>query len=253
MKTFKLNGYHKTCRDLLRLLASDSRLSSAELRILLFALTLEREPGDSVELGRLTTSKAIGSCSRTCERARQALVDYGYLVDSGKGSRGARVFRIASAGMLTTGQTTDGDFTAGAATDRSAGEMTGSAGEVHINGNKKHNSIAENAIKTSCSVKDSVALTADGFVIPEPVKQAWTTAYPGIDIIREIGKAFAWCVSNPSRAPKKDYGRFLNSWLSRIKPPEKPSVSYSYEASPADIALMRQFEREIEAGKAGNA
>lgn len=31
----------------------------------------------------------------------------------------------------------------------------------------------------------------------------------------EITKAEGWCVSNPHRAPKRDYRRFLHSWFSR--------------------------------------
>lgn len=31
----------------------------------------------------------------------------------------------------------------------------------------------------------------------------------------QIRKAGSWCKSNPKRAPKSDYPRFLNGWLSR--------------------------------------
>jgi hypothetical protein len=45
--------------------------------------------------------------------------------------------------------------------------------------------------------------------------QAWMAAYPGVDIEAEIKRAAAWCVSNPMTAPASQFGRYLNSWLSR--------------------------------------
>lgn len=45
--------------------------------------------------------------------------------------------------------------------------------------------------------------------------EAWGAAYPGVDIESEIRRAAAWCISNPATAPKSDFGRYLNSWLSR--------------------------------------
>ena len=44
---------------------------------------------------------------------------------------------------------------------------------------------------------------------------AWAEAYGGCDIQAELKKAAAWIVSNPSLAPKTQFGRFLNTWLSK--------------------------------------
>lgn len=38
-----------------------------------------------------------------------------------------------------------------------------------------------------------------------------------IDYGREVLAAEAWCTSNPTRAPRKDGRRFLNSWLARAR------------------------------------
>jgi hypothetical protein len=42
----------------------------------------------------------------------------------------------------------------------------------------------------------------------------WEAAYPAINVDGEIAKAAAWIVANPKNV-KKQWGRFLNSWLSR--------------------------------------
>ena len=72
-----------------------------------------------------------------------------------------------------------------------------------------------------------------GFIIPDAIRQAWATAYLGVDIDREVAKAFSWCKSNPRKSPKKNYGRFLNSWLGRAEqtgnanaPQDDDSIGY---------------------------
>ena len=96
--------------------------------------------------------------------------------------------------------------------------------------------------------KPKVVLTETGFAIPDAIRQSWATAYPGIDINRETAKALAWCQNNPRRAPKKDFGRFLNSWLGRAKPSRDLEIMLdpctNYELSAADEALIVEFERE---------
>lgn len=51
--------------------------------------------------------------------------------------------------------------------------------------------------------------------ITEAQMEAWEAAYPGVDIEAEIKRAAAWSISNPAGAPKSEFGRYLNSWLSR--------------------------------------
>lgn len=51
-------------------------------------------------------------------------------------------------------------------------------------------------------------------ITPEQVK-AWQAAYGSVDIGKELKRAAAWIASNPSKAPKREVSRFLNSWLAR--------------------------------------
>ena len=50
--------------------------------------------------------------------------------------------------------------------------------------------------------------------IPQHVIDAWTKAYPNVDIVQECAKSRAWLFSNTSKA-KKDFMKFTNNWLSK--------------------------------------
>jgi hypothetical protein len=64
--------------------------------------------------------------------------------------------------------------------------------------------------------KTKIVLLDDGtFEGLESHLPVWENAYPSLDVNAQIRKAGAWCKSNAKRAPKSDYPRFLNSWLSR--------------------------------------
>ncbi|MCD8139195.1 MAG: hypothetical protein LUE17_05375 [Planctomycetaceae bacterium] len=63
-----------------------------------------------------------------------------------------------------------------------------------------------------------MAMGDAGFIVPDAIRQGWAAAYPGVDIDRETAKAFAWCQNNPRKAPKKEYGRFLNRWMGLATP-----------------------------------
>jgi hypothetical protein len=51
--------------------------------------------------------------------------------------------------------------------------------------------------------------------VTEEQLEAWKHAYPGIDVQTQLKLAAAWIVSNPNLAPKSNYARFMNTWLSR--------------------------------------
>ena len=53
--------------------------------------------------------------------------------------------------------------------------------------------------------------------------EVWKSAYQNVDILIEIKKAGAWCISNPKKAPKINFSRFINSWLSRCQPEKQDS------------------------------
>jgi hypothetical protein len=66
------------------------------------------------------------------------------------------------------------------------------------------------------SAKQKITLTNDGrFENLNEHLEVWNNAYPNVDVEKQIAKAGAWCKSNPTKAPKSNYPRFLNAWLSR--------------------------------------
>ena len=44
---------------------------------------------------------------------------------------------------------------------------------------------------------------------------AWRVAYGAVSIDEELKKMAAWIVSNPLQAPKSNFARFVNAWLSK--------------------------------------
>ena len=44
---------------------------------------------------------------------------------------------------------------------------------------------------------------------------AWKEAFPAVDVDAELKKMAAWVVSNPMMAPRSQWGRFANSWLTK--------------------------------------
>ena len=96
--------------------------------------------------------------------------------------------------------------------------------------------------------KPKVAITETCFSVPDSIMESWVKAYPAADIPGEIRRSFAWCISNPAKAPRKNFGRFLNSWLSRVKPsassPQKPDCDPTdpyRDCSPEQIAAINAF------------
>jgi len=50
--------------------------------------------------------------------------------------------------------------------------------------------------------------------ITEEDRRRWAEAYPAVDVDLEVRRAAEWLLANPHRR-KKNYRRFLTSWLSR--------------------------------------
>lgn len=63
------------------------------------------------------------------------------------------------------------------------------------------------------------------FEIPAPILASWLEAYPGLDVHQEIAKAESWLAVNPTRRPKRDFGRFLNGWLNRAANDRRPTAT----------------------------
>lgn len=62
--------------------------------------------------------------------------------------------------------------------------------------------------------------------ISSEILNKWKSAYPALDIHREIQKAESWALANPQNR-KSNWTRFLNNWLSRAQdkaPPKRESI-----------------------------
>lgn len=70
---------------------------------------------------------------------------------------------------------------------------------------------------------------------------AWRMSCPNVNIRSQLGWAHAWCVANPKKAPKKDYARFLNTWM---QGEQKKSQGPIKLPAPTQEALKRQKEFE---------
>jgi hypothetical protein len=92
--------------------------------------------------------------------------------------------------------------------------------ESLVTENPKHNQYRNSAPHRAKPRRDAaprITWGKDGFAnIGEDMQSAWKAAYPACDITRELAKAHAWLVANPTRT-KTDYRRFLTSWLSRAQ------------------------------------
>lgn len=74
----------------------------------------------------------------------------------------------------------------------------------------------EPPLTTTQNTKAKITLSSDGnFENLGDHLIVWKNAYPYLDVMTEIRKAGAWCISNPKKCPKSNFPRFLNGWLSR--------------------------------------
>ena len=66
---------------------------------------------------------------------------------------------------------------------------------------------------------DSISWTSDGgwIGICDVDRAAWSIAYPATNLTRELEKANQWLISNPTKAVRRLWRRFVTSWLSRVQ------------------------------------
>lgn len=89
---------------------------------------------------------------------------------------------------------------------------------------------------------------ADGSEYPVPVSLAceYATAYPGVNVMGEFGKARAWCLSNPrQRKTKNGIRRFLNGWMDKAQ-------NNASRSSPAVVSGRPMTARQAEAAERGD-
>jgi hypothetical protein len=77
--------------------------------------------------------------------------------------------------------------------------------------------------------------------ITEKDKSDWKSAYPEIDIEREIIKAQEWLKSNPSKSKKKLWRKFITGWLSRANETMENKKAYrSNNSQPIDRRTLNK-------------
>lgn len=73
-------------------------------------------------------------------------------------------------------------------------------------------SVTEPAAPSNISFKVSEKIT---MIISQDLINSWADTYPKEFLDLEIKKARSWILANKHKSPKKDWGRFLNSWFNR--------------------------------------
>jgi len=85
--------------------------------------------------------------------------------------------------------------------------------------------------------------------VPARAQEAWIRAYPDIEWLGgEIRKAYAWCESNPKRAPKQ-VARFLANWFSRAYEAHRKNQSVNSTASTRNADVLKDMHRRVKEGK----
>lgn len=251
-----MKGFYMVSRDFLRKLAANAALTACDLRVIAAVMAQVKTPGDVVDVGINALVRSTGQSKRNVIRSRTRLVDRGYLVCEGSGSRNIGLYHLADFVEGVTPLSYDSAVTCDAPTGDTAvtshvTPLSPPATIIHTKGNKDTTQNAAKKRSAPKSHKPKVAMTDTGFTLPEPLRLQWAKVYPELDLDREAGKAFVWCSTNPSRAPKKNFGRFLNSWFARVsgwKEEDRRKREPDYEASASDVALWVEFEKQVAKG-----
>lgn len=70
--------------------------------------------------------------------------------------------------------------------------------------------------KASPAPKISFGENGEWSGISDGIWSSWNSAYPALDLDRELAKAGAWLLANPKNK-KSNYARFLTNWLGRAQ------------------------------------
>lgn len=92
-----------------------------------------------------------------------------------------------------------------------------------------------------------------GFVgITESDREGWALAYPAVDLARQIPAMHEWLLSNPRKAVKSNWRKFVTGWLSRqqdrggdtptARPPSRPAKETIEERS---SRLRREADADL--------
>lgn len=87
------------------------------------------------------------------------------------------------------------------------------------------------------------------YSITESEYNEFSEAYPSIDIMQELRKLRAWCMSNPSkRKTRRGALKFVNNWLSNAQEKIKAYSNTSYDSAKKNIQTQKVETKELQEG-----
>jgi len=121
-------------------------------------------------------------------------------------------------------------------------------------GKELSSTFAQDGASPDPAPKESIQWAeASGFIgISESQINRWKSAYPAVNIERNIAAASEWLASNPTKR-KKLHGRFLNNWLSRAQEKGGDVARDGYRAQQPSFEDVQAYclETEQPAERAG--
>lgn len=173
--------------------------------------------------GVKTLAAKARSSERTTQYALGELRELGELqIDVGTGPRGCNTYRIQVHALRARAGGNGGSANSAGVQNTTEGGATGCTQTV-IDTPKKKNPPTPQAEKVALVQDPETGLLR--LLIPASFKTLALSAYPGIDVDGESQRAEVWINQNLSKCPRSQYGRFLNSWLSRaFKDQSRPAL-----------------------------
>jgi len=87
--------------------------------------------------------------------------------------------------------------------------------------------------------------------VSEKLQLSWLSAYPDSQwVLHQMQMAHAWILANPKKAPRKRFGAFMTSWLSRAFESHRKSIpsaklSFAQQRENETLARMRILGEEL--------
>lgn len=98
-----------------------------------------------------------------------------------------------------------------------SGSISGSTSDYNSKENiissEPKNSVAEVTEKTKKEMVEFKISENKGFLVTKDLVKSWAETYPKEFLELELKKAKNWILANEQRAPKSQWGKFLNSWF----------------------------------------
>lgn len=65
--------------------------------------------------------------------------------------------------------------------------------------------------------QEQITWNGDWLNVTTDDRSGWMTAFPAVDISRQLAAAGEWLKANPAKAKKRNYRRFITNWLARAQ------------------------------------